>query len=134
VKSGFHGEIMATLPTLQIAETILKDSAKIQEEDAARANREGYSEHSPAEPFYTSEEAEKAIKLFSEQREGEWVDLATGIKARFNYVGHILGATFIELDISGKIFVFSGDIGRGNDILLIDPKKPDYADYIFIES
>jgi metallo-beta-lactamase family protein len=134
VKSGFHGEIMATVPTLQVAETILTDSAKIQEEDAEKANREGYSKHKPAEPFYTSEDVEGTIKLFSVEPEGEWINLYEGIRARFNYVGHILGATFIELEIAGKRFVFSGDIGRENDVLMNPPKKPDYADYIFIES
>ncbi len=134
VKSGFHGEIMATNPTLQVAETILKDSAKIQEEDAEKANREGYSKHMPAEPLYNSDDVEETIRLFSAEPEGEWIDLFAGIRARFNYVGHILGATFIELEINGKRFIFSGDIGRENDILLNPPKKPDYADYIFIES
>lgn len=134
VKGGFHGEILSTNPTLQIVETILRDSAKIQEEDADKANREGYSKHKPAEPFYTLDEVDKTIKLFSQQSEGEWIDLYQGIRAKFNYVGHILGATFIELEIAGKIFVFSGDIGRKNDVLLKDPKKPQYADYVFIES
>ena len=53
---------------------------------------------------------------------------------RFQFNGHILGATYIDLDINGKRFVFSGDIGRQNDYLLEDPKKPEWADYLFIES
>jgi metallo-beta-lactamase family protein len=134
VKAGFKGDIMATSPTLEIAEIILKDSARIHEEDAEKANREGYSKHKKAEPFYDMEEAEKAIKLFQNQSEGEWINLFHNIKVRFNYVGHILGATFLELDVNGTIFVFSGDIGRKNDLLLRDPKKPTKADYLFIES
>lgn len=57
-----------------------------------------------------------------------------GIRARFKYNGHILGATFIELDVHGKRFVFSGDIGRTNDLLLYPPLKPSKADVLFIES
>ncbi|MGK0250644.1 MAG: metallo-beta-lactamase family protein [Gammaproteobacteria bacterium] len=49
-------------------------------------------------------------------------------------VGHIIGATFIELDIYGKRFVFSGDVGRPQDYLLAAPEKPEWADYLFLES
>jgi metallo-beta-lactamase family protein len=50
------------------------------------------------------------------------------------YNGHIIGATFIELEIFGKMFVFSGDIGRREDLLLFPPEKPQRADYLFVES
>ena len=52
VKMGFHGRIQGTAPTLDIAKIILRDSAKIQEEEAEKANREGYSKHKPAKPLY----------------------------------------------------------------------------------
>ncbi|MEK7434123.1 MAG: MBL fold metallo-hydrolase [Cyanobacteriota bacterium] len=142
VKDGFKGKIMGTSPTLQIAQIILKDSAKIQEEDAERANDGGYSKHKPAVPLYDSDDVENTLKLFNPQHEGQWIQLFDGIKARFNYVGHILGACFIELDLESptnpklktKKLIFSGDIGRENDILLNSPKKPKNADIIFIES
>tara|TARA_R110000868_G_scaffold108051_1_gene295267 strand:+ start:9524 stop:10153 length:630 start_codon:yes stop_codon:yes gene_type:complete len=60
--------------------------------------------------------------------------LSEHISYRFQYNGHIIGATFIELDINGKRFVFSGDIGRPNDYSLNDPKKPECSDFLFIES
>ena len=134
IKNGFKGAILGTPPTLDIAEIILRDSGKIQEEDAERANKDGYSTHSPAEPLYTIKDAENAISHFSESQEGEWIPLYEGIKVRFQYNGHIIGATFIELDIHGKRFVFSGDIGRKNDLLMRSPKKPKKADVLFIES
>jgi metallo-beta-lactamase family protein len=64
----------------------------------------------------------------------KWIPLSTHISYRFQYNGHIIGATFIELDINGKRFVFSGDIGRPHDYLLENPKKPEWADFLFIES
>lgn len=134
VKQGFIGEIIGTAPTLAIAEIILFDSAKIHEEEAEKANRENYSKHHPALPLYTVEDVEKTIKLFKAENEDKWIALSEFISYRFQYNGHILGATFIELDIKGKRFVFSGDIGRRNDYLLDDPKTPEYADYLFIES
>ena len=134
VKMGFKGSILATQPTLAIAKIILLDSAKIQEEYAEQANKEGFTKHTPAEPLYTIQDAERAIDHFNSNPEGEWITLYSEIKVRFQYNGHIIGATFIELDVHGKRFVFSGDIGRKEDLLMRSPKKPERADVLFIES
>jgi metallo-beta-lactamase family protein len=134
LKQGFLGKIIGTAPTLAIAEIILKDSAKIHEEEANKANKEKYTKHKPALPFYTIKEAENTIKLFEVEIENKWITLSEHISYRFQYNGHIIGAIFIELDINGKRFVFSGDIGRWDDYLLDDPKTPEWADFLFIES
>ena len=134
VKYGFSGLVYGTNPTLDIATIILNDSAKIQEQEAARANKEGYSKHSPAEPLYGLKDVEKTLPHFKEVPPSQWIPLFDGINARFQYNGHILGAAFIELDVHGKRFVFSGDIGRTNDLLLYPPLKPEKADVLFIES
>lgn len=134
VKQGFSGKIIGTAPTLSIAGIILRDSAKIHEEEAEKANEDKYTMHDPALPFYTFIEAEKTIQLFQIEIPGQWVTLTNEISYRFMFNGHIIGATFIELDIKGKRFVFSGDIGKRNDYLLDDPKRPEWADYLFIES
>lgn len=134
VKQGFNGKIIGTGPTLAIAEIILMDSAKIHEEEAAKANEEKYTKHTPALPFYSVSEAEKTIRLFHVEMEDKWIGVSDHISYRFQYNGHILGATFLELDINSKRFVFSGDIGRQNDYLLDEPKRPEWADFLFIES
>ena len=134
LKQGFIGKIIGTAPTLAIAQIILMDSAKIHEEEAKKANKEKYSKHSPALPFYTIKEAEKTIQLFHVENEDKWIILSKHISCRFQYNGHIIGATFIELDINEKRFVFSGDIGRPNDYLLDSPKQPKWADVLFVES
>ncbi|MFD2542262.1 MBL fold metallo-hydrolase RNA specificity domain-containing protein [Lacinutrix gracilariae] len=134
VQQGFKGKIIGTAPTLAIAEIILKDSAKIHEESAEKANKEQFSKHHPALPFYTVKDAEKTILQFQVEIPGKWILFTQDISYRFQYNGHIIGATFIELDIHGKRFVFSGDIGRTDDYLLNDPKKPEWADFLFIES
>lgn len=134
VKQGFTGKIIGTAPTLAIAEIILNDSAKIHEEEAKKANQEKYTKHHPALPFYTKFEAKKTIGQFQVEMPDKWITLSENIAYRFQYNGHIIGATFIELDINGKRFVFSGDIGRPNDYLLDDPKKPEWADFLFVES
>ncbi len=134
VKEGFVGKIIGTAPTLSITSIILRDSAKIHEEEAERANKEGYSKHRPALPFYTVEEAERAIDLFVTEERDVWNMISENIKFRFRYNGHIIGATFIELEIFGKVFVFSGDVGRTDDLLLSPPERPKWADYLFLES
>ncbi len=134
VKQGFKGKIHATGPTIEIAKLILMDSAKIQEEDAKRANRYGYSKHLPAKPLYTLQEAEAVFPLFQSEQMDQWIKISDLFTFRFRYNGHILGATFIELKAANKILVFSGDIGRQEDPLLFAPKKPEQADILFIES
>jgi metallo-beta-lactamase family protein len=134
LKQGFTGKIVGTAPTLAIADVILFDSAKIHEEEAEKANKEEYTKHNPALPFYTIKDVEKTIRLFEVEIDNKWIKLSEHISYKFQFNGHIIGATFIELDINGKRFVFSGDIGRRNDYLLDDPKKPEWADFLFIES
>ncbi|MFX0557918.1 MBL fold metallo-hydrolase RNA specificity domain-containing protein [Maribacter sp. CXY002] len=134
VKEGFGGKIIGTAPTLAITKIILMDSAKIHEEEAEQANAEGYSKHHPALPFYTVKEAENTIDFFQSEPKDKWITISENIRFKFKYNGHIIGATFIELEIFGKLFVFSGDIGRTEDLLLSSPECPKWADYLFIES
>jgi metallo-beta-lactamase family protein len=134
VKAGFSGDIIGTAPTLQIAEIILKDSAKIQEEDAIRANKHKYSKHKPAIPLYGLDDVEATLPLFKAKPLKEWESINEKIRYRFRYNGHIIGATFIELQIGEKTLVFSGDIGRETDPLLYAPEKPEKADILFIEA
>jgi metallo-beta-lactamase family protein len=134
VKQGFSGNIIGSLPTLSIAEIILLDSAKIHEEEAEKANKESYSKHNPALPLYTVKDAEKTIKHFKHVAVNEWNELNNTMSFRLQYNGHILGATFVEIEVADKTLVFSGDIGRKNDLLLSDPQQPEKADYLFIES
>lgn len=134
VKMGYNGHIWCTAPTLDITKIILEDSAEIQEEDAERAKKEGFSKHQPPKPLYTVADAEQAISRLKSQPEGEWIKIDDNIRIRFQYNGHILGAAFIEMEINGKRIVFSGDIGREADPLLREPKKPDITDVLLIES
>ena len=134
VKDGFDKPVWCTAPTAEITKIILEDSARIQEEDAERANKEKFSKHHPALPLYTSEDVENTLRLIQVQPLGSWIKIDENISCKFRYNGHILGACFIELKLDSRIIVFSGDIGRENDIMLHAPEKPDEADIVLIES
>lgn len=134
VRQGFRGKILGTGPTLEIVRIILEDSAKIQEEEAAKANKEDYSKHNPALPLYTKGDAAYTLKFFEQVEEAEEIILSDHCSATFLYNGHILGSTYIEINLYGKRLVFSGDIGRQHDKLLDPPKRPEWADYLFVES
>ncbi|MFT6499998.1 MAG: metallo-beta-lactamase family protein [Crocinitomicaceae bacterium] len=134
VKNGFKGVIYCTSPTKELTEIILRDSGKIQEEDAKRANAYNYSKHSDAKPLYTVEDAEKVSALFSEHAYGEWVFISPTIKFQLLNAGHIIGSAMVELKIGEKKILFSGDIGRKNPMLLYPPKKVDQVDYLVLES
>ena len=134
VNQGFEGKIYCTSPTKDIAKLILLDSAKIQEEDARIANEGKFSKHEIAEPLYTIAQAEKVFPHFRVINPNESILLDAEIEAVFTNAGHILGACTIELHLENKVLVFSGDIGRDNDVLMFPPTKPKKADYVFLES
>jgi metallo-beta-lactamase family protein len=134
VDQGFKGKIYCTSPTVAVAKLILLDSAKIQEEDARRANEEGFSKHEIAQPLYTVKQAEKVFPLFRVIKINESIPLDAEIAAVYSNAGHIIGACSIELQLENKILVFSGDIGRDNDVLMYPPTKPKRGDYLFLES
>jgi metallo-beta-lactamase family protein len=134
VDQGFKGKIYCTSPTKDITKLILLDSAKIQEEEANKANEGKFSKHEIAQPLYNVAQAEKVFPLFRVIKINEPIPLDAEITAIYSNAGHILGACTIELKLENKILVFSGDIGRDNDILMYPPTKPKRGDYIFLES
>lgn len=134
VRDGFRGPIFGTTPSLEVARIVLEDSAKIHMEEAQRAREEGYSKHENPLPLYTLDDARLAISRFEAVPRDAWQTELEGIPFRFRYNGHILGASFIELEISGKRFVFSGDVGRPSDELLGPPEQPEQADVLLLES
>lgn len=134
VNQGFKGKIYCTSPTKDISKLILLDSAKIQEEEADMANKGHYSKHEIAEPLYNVKQAEAVFPLFRVIKTNDQIPLDAEISAVFTNAGHIIGACSIELNLEGKTLVFSGDIGRDNDVLMYPPTKPRKGDYIFLES
>ena len=134
VKNGFTGKIIMTPPSRDLVEIILRDSAKIQEEEAYRANENGYSKHLTALPLYTEKDVEIALKQFETSNDIEWNILSPNISFRFLKNSHILGSAFLEIKCYDKKIVFSGDIGRQKNELLDAPSIIEEADYLIMES
>jgi len=134
VKQGFKGTVYCTEPTADLAEIVLKDSAKIQEEEAENANLFGYTKHTPALPLYELKDVENTLLLINACPLDEFINLENGIRFRFRGNAHIPGAAFIELDIANRRILFSGDLGRSGDPMLQTPEKPDRADFVIVES
>ena len=134
VRDGFSGPVFGTAPSLEVARIVLEDSAKIHMEEAKRAREEGYSKHEKPQPLYTLDDARAAISLFEAIPRDTWHNGKGGLRFRFRYNGHILGASFIEVEAGGKRFVFSGDVGRPEDELLGPPQRPQRADVLLLES
>lgn len=134
VKQGFRGKILASEATRDLAEILLRDAGKIQEEDARRANRLGYSKHKVALPLYTEEEAIETMRYFETFDFGKSIEVAKGVSLQASRAGHILGSSFLSLREGETTVLFSGDLGRKNNPVLKDPAEIQYTDILILES
>lgn len=139
VKEGFSGPIYCSPATADLAEILLKDSAKIQEEDTKFVNKKRASSgQAPIKPLYTTKDAEFTITRFVDRKINKSFEVIPGVECMFTEVGHILGSCAINLTVTdkGKIkkICFTGDIGRYSNPLLKNPEKFPQADIIICES
>lgn len=134
VRNGFRGPVFCTAATKDLCSILLPDSGHLQEQDAAYANRHGFSRHHPALPLYSEENARRALDFLRPVDFDTPIALPGGAEARFVYAGHILGAASVLLRWAGRNIAFSGDIGRFGDPLMRDPQTPSNADFVLIES
>ena len=134
VREGFRGSIYCTPATYDLCKLLLPDSGHLQEEDAAFANRHGFSRHHPALPLYTKKDAQAALKYFTPIKYGQRFDPAPGLVGEFAIAGHILGAAMLRLTGGGRSITFSGDLGRPNDPIMVPPAAVATTDYLVIES
>ncbi len=138
IKEGFRGQILSTQATVDLAHLLLPDSGHLQEEDAAYANKKRFTKHEPALPLYTYEEAVKSLEFFRAADESKPVEVSSHFALRFFPAGHILGARSIEVTVREnegvRKVLFSGDLGRYQQLIIRQPSLPDGADYLLLES
>ncbi|MBL6712021.1 MAG: MBL fold metallo-hydrolase [Pirellulales bacterium] len=138
-KEGFQGPIYTTAPTADLLGLLLYDSAKCQMEDAAYANRKGFSKHHPALPLYEDADVARVLQqLRVVQREG-WFEPCAGVRCRLHDAGHMLGSSYVEVEAAREQvrplrLIFSGDVGRYDAPLYNDPLPPPACDVLVCES
>jgi len=135
VSSGFRRPVYATEATCALLKLVLPDSARLQEQDAAYANKNGFSRHKPALPLYTSADAEQALSLLHPVPFDQPIQVE-GLSATWRPAGHLLGSASLEIDLGagGKRLVVSGDLGRYNSEVMKAPTTVDMADVLLVES
>jgi len=137
-KEGFGGPIHTSQGSADLCEILLLDSAHLQEEDAAYANRTKHSKHNPALPLYDTEDAKKALKLLRPHAREEWFRVGEGIEAKFLRSGHIIGSSIIQVSVmdggNPRLITFSGDLGHARSRTLKGPVEVLETDVLIIES
>jgi metallo-beta-lactamase family protein len=134
VRRGYRGPIYCTAATADLLGVLLPDSAHLQEEDAERANRRGYSKHKPALPLYTTADADRALSQLEHAPYDRAFAAARDVTVTYRRAGHILGAATVAVATGGSRLVYSGDLGRFGRPILPDPEPVPEADVLLVES
>jgi metallo-beta-lactamase family protein len=131
---GYRGPVFATPGTCDLAGIVLPDSGYLQEEEAAYANRKGFSKHHPAEPLYTADDARASLELFEPVSFEARRSVADGVDVTWRRAGHILGAASLRITVDDRTIVFSGDLGGPTHPLMRPPDPIGDADVVVVES
>jgi metallo-beta-lactamase family protein len=134
VRNGYRGPVYCTPATAALCGLLLPDSAYLQELDAGFANKKGFSKHQPAEPLYTVEDAQTALGLLRTVEFEARFDLPGGLTGSLTRSGHILGAGSLLVDDGARKVLFSGDLGREQDLMMEPPHPRPHADVVVMES
>src|SRR5262245_20159826 len=129
VRAGYRGPIYCTAATRDITNVMLRDSAKIQQEDAEFLNKHKRRRGEPVvEPLYDMEDADRTANQLSARKYFEPFQPVRGVQVTFWDAGHVLGSAIVQLDIdrdettqTARRLVFTGDLGRRNLPILRDP-------------
>lgn len=136
-KAGFRNWIYCSDATADVASIMMRDSARIQEEDARYQQRKRLHRGPDVKPLYTDEDARKTSRLFRTVPFHKWTELTAGARLRLHHAGHILGAAIVELELldrgDWKRLVFTGDLGRRDQPILMDPETVDRCDVVISE-
>jgi len=137
VARGFAGSIFCTSRTAELCHVVLPDAGRLQEEDAAHANRRGFSKHHPALPLFTEADAIRALARLRPSASGQPIELAPGVRVSLHRAGHILGSAWLRLvvdDREGDALLVSGDLGRPRHPILEPPEAPAACGTLLVES
>ncbi len=134
-RQGLAAPVLATPATRQLAALVLRDSAMLQEEDAAYAAATGYSRHAQPRPLYDTADVERVLPLVQPVPFGSPRLVGDDdVQVTLHPAGHILGSAFVDVAVDGRTLVMSGDLGRPDHPLLLPPHPRPPADVVLLES
>jgi metallo-beta-lactamase family protein len=134
VKNGFSGKIYCSEGTRDLCSILLPDSGHLQEEEAKFADEHRYSKHAPPRPLYTRQDAERSLVQFVPIAFDRQLDLGHGVQCRMMPAGHIVGSSLVSISDSEKSILFTGDLGRPQDLIMNAPAVVRQTDYLVLES
>lgn len=139
VRMGFEGQILCTPPTADLAELLLLDSVNIflSKQNKRSKGRRGHHHAGPA-PLYLQKHVMETVDRFITIGFNKPFKINGSIELTFVPVGHLLGAAAVILTVTEneitKRIGFTGDIGRKNYPVLVDPETLPQVDYLVCES
>ena len=134
VKQGFRGRVWASAATRDLCRILLPDSGGLLEEEAEYANRHHISKHDPALPLYTREDAVRCLERFEAAPWHQAFEPVPGLEVTLSHAGHMPGGSVVRISDGQRSVVFSGDLGRPNDLVLRAAEPLPGSDYLVVES
>ena len=133
-KLGFRGQVVCTFQTTDVAKVIMEDNARIEQERVKKLNKKITKEKAKHEAFYELDHVTKVLSHFKSHDFQKEIKL-NDITLKFYRSGHILGAASILMHYKDKNFLFSGDVGKNEDLIHV-PKDEikERIDYLILES
>lgn len=141
VKRGFCGEIITTMASQELARLVMLDTAHQLEEDARYGAQNAARRSSTDQllaPLYSISDVMHSFDAFGRTVVyDELLELSAGVGATFINAGHILGSASIFLQLrensQRSTVLFSGDLGKSDDLLLSELAKPPKATDVVME-
>jgi metallo-beta-lactamase family protein len=139
VRMGFEGQILCTPPTADLAELLLLDSVNIflSKQNKRSKGRRGHHHAGPT-PLYLQKHVMETVDRFITIGFNKPFKINGGIELTFVPAGHLLGAAAVILSVTEngktKKIGFTGDIGRKNYPVLVDPEPLPQVDFLVCES
>ncbi len=143
-REGYEGQVLCTPPTADLTELLLFDSANLHLRRLKAAQGESNKKHKQMDrllrkgDMYLQKDVENSLENFVTLQFNKKFTIKPGLEITFYPAGHLLGAAHLYFSITEgdeiKTLGFSGDIGRNNYPLHIDPQILPPVDYLICES
>ncbi len=141
-KEGYEGQVICTKPTMELSEILLYDAASLNQKkfkaihDSKKRSKKRKGVDS--RELYLDRQVKESIENFITIPFGQRFQFKDDGFLTFIPAGHLLGAAHVVVEFyenkERKTLCFSGDLGRKDYPLLIDPQKIPQVDYLITET